>query len=355
MFSELIRKYMPDLAARGIEVCFSGDGTMKFTAVELRRKGKKIEITKSEADILWEDLLKYGNKNLPLILTFSGKGVLTRSWDTRDQSALNTIIPMGNPGEFYINIHDKSEYRADVCIMRKDQAEEVLSLFTGEGFRVVSFVVGGQDPGDRDKGEMPAPFCSAFWGAAQWLLGNLQAPDAPAHKYEKIYEERRGFKAALGFVLGIIFLLLFLNYALFSHYREKLQTLNQSSSFTNDLSQKAMELEIKVLEKEKLLEELGMRGLSRHSFYADRLAQSLPSGIRLSALEIFPLQKEESEAVFKVNKDEIEIRGYCSESTMLASWMDRLNILPWIKGLELVQFNRADWKSDGSFVLKVKV
>lgn len=355
MISDLVRKYIPDLRVIGVEVCFIGEGKAMYSMVELQRKRGKIEVLRSGVDLALEELYREANKKLPLVLTFTGKGVVTRNWNMSDEGALGTIMPVGNADDFYVNIHDKGENRALVSIMRKQHAEEMLSMFKAEGYRVASFVVGGQQDDDGHARGIPAAVVNAFWGAAQWLAGNLQSPQSPGYQYEKVYEERRMFKAALGFVLGFIFLLLLVNYALFSHYKSKVVQLAQSHSLTGDLSLRAADLENKVLEKERLLEELGMKALSRHSYYADRIASELPEGIRLSALEIFPKQKADEQKEIEFRNGEIEIRGFCEENATLASWISTLKRSVWIKELELVQYNRADWKSDGSFVIKLSV
>lgn len=71
------------------------------------------------------------------------------------------------------------------------------------------------------------------------------------------------------------------------------------------------------------------------SFYADRIAASLPAEIQLAEVQVFPLIKGDRSARRtdppQFNRKLIVIRGRCNEGGPISTWIARLNTQSWVE------------------------
>ncbi len=94
-----------------------------------------------------------------------------------------------------------------------------------------------------------------------------------------------------------------------------------------------------------------------HSFYADRIAYTIPSKISLLELNINPLstKKSKNSKEFVFNLNCIEIKGTCYGAIELNQWLTILKKQQWIKKIEVIEYKWNTTISSGLFELKITI
>ena len=106
--------------------------------------------------------------------------------------------------------------------------------------------------------------------------------------------------------------------------------------------------------KRSLKEKLGVNGVTRISYYLDRIAATLPAQIQLTALAVNPVEKKikaDKEIEYEVNH--IVIAGKCKKSIYYNAWKQELARMDWVRNISVVNYVDAD-DEVGAFVLKLE-
>ncbi len=94
------------------------------------------------------------------------------------------------------------------------------------------------------------------------------------------------------------------------------------------------------------------------SFYADRIASSLTKNVKLTSLEINPLQGKKglytsNEMIFNTN--EIKINGLCSSSQFLNDWLSKLKEEKYVGEIKNQSYEFDNYENMGRFVIDLIV
>ena len=302
MFSARIHKLLSIKQVVGLQARILSDGKMEFSRIELKREKGSIrtanQIKKESEEELFENL----KPKLPLVICISGKGILSKKLLNDQAIQLSAVLPGAKEEDFYIQTHFVDETHSLVSIVRKSQADNLLQKFKQNGFEVVDLVIGPPEEdtsmlniGSLVQIKVDTECRIAFSASLNWLLGGDEPEwsNPLALQIKEEYRRKRVFKASSVAVLGVLFLVLLVNFLFFSHYNTYLKELSMKATQSGNLFQEAEILQGKLKEKESLLSGLGLMEPARQSYYADQLAKDLPEDIKLKSMNIFPAEKPE--------------------------------------------------------------
>lgn len=378
-----------------------------YNLVVLQKKGPKVHIDKSLSGIDEKRLKEELQDGIPVVFCFTGKEVLlkTTSQDSTAPKLLAGLLPGVKPSDFWYSVTPMSGNIHLVSIIRQETLNKQIEKFANIGLALYGVEVGPgslevplaigllNDTSDvntngfdvhLDVNErtivsvsnqvtstesdeivmgdetIPANLLLPFSAALKHLL----EPDVVGNQPDIIVDQQQEvlYKNAFKYVfkagLIVFFVLLLLNFAVYSYYYNANQQLNiHHASVKTDLQQ------VEKLKKEydlaqDFLSERGWFFQSKTSFYADRLAASMPNGIRLTHLTLYPEIEQKNRLQislpsYEVNK--IQIAGMVTGNAELNMWMNTLRQHPWLSKLSLETYEEIPGEKRGFFKLNVWV
>lgn len=394
----------------GIEVILLPDNAYEINVVVLK-KIKSILITeKQKHGISFEELAQFVNPRLPIILVLNGKGIIHRkiSFSESDTpiTMLNKVLPNANPNEFDLQQTIISSSQIFVSLIRSNIINEVIEqlrknkLTNVAGCLLGPFVINNLLPlintdiisneqlrfgtyqlqireqqiteitiaeseklnesiligEDQIHPKLVIPFAAAL----SYFLGTDAgiAKSEVINSIKKEFEQKQKFEFIGWSLLITAFSVLLVNYFVFNHYWTKTMDLSSKLASNQSALYRYDTLKVEFAEKRDFLEQNGLLESSRTSFYADRLAGSLPSLIQWIDVNIHPVKKkqvnDETEGFFFENKS-IKISGKCQKSTDLNDWMKVVKLKSWVSSVTLLNYTQDKASDDGLFLIEIKL
>ena len=110
-------------------------------------------------------------------------------------------------------------------------------------------------------------------------------------------------------------------------------------------------------EQRDFLNENAVLSPSKLSFYTDQIGVSLPIGIKLREMNIFPTIKStqrEDEGKFLFDNQIINLKGTCRESIILNNWIRSLKELSWVKEVTVLPYSETS-SGVGDFEIQITI
>lgn len=377
--SNIVKRWFRPQQAAGIEFLIGHKQPSWRVVVLQNHKGDINTLQKAAGLSSPEELHQFIPEGTPISLYLNGRGILHKLIPQKDlspEAALQKALPNATPQQFYI----QQQLTADGCyvsIARRKLVDELLEQLQQQKLSICRLAFGpfelrqllpvlseqhqliaqeqllcfddhGQlvemTTANEQRGTLlqlgeeawNSADLPAYAGALCSLMEKPSAvPVAPLEAARQEWFHRQLFyKGGVALLAGFILLLL-LNTAIYYWYKgenEKIQfQLLHSSSQLEQLDT----LRNQVERQQRLLAASGILQQSRSSFYADRLAASLPKDLKLVQLDIFPpikkqhqLDSEEELAIFHHNL--IRLKGQCKSSLSYNEWVKALQAMEWI-------------------------
>lgn len=384
----------------GVEVVVKSDNEFVFNVVTIERKNESIlVINKINNATEIQKVIEALDKKSPVVMVVNGKGIIHRKLQANNRqgaSLISAVLPNAKEDDFYIQ-----KFSEDfVSIIRKSVLDKIIDSFLAAKIWICEVSVGPfclqslnpfiavsehemyagdfkvsfeedklsaveanesvidhitQIGNEQLKRSELIPFSAAFG----YILEDANRPMIQVASVQMTAKEffySKVFIASGWFVLVAFFVLLLVNFVLFSVYTEKLNVAQASLTLGQQQIQEYTRLKNELSEKEKFLKEAGLSGSSRISFFADRIAKDLPHDILLSQLLINPTEKkiregEQPDFIQKV----IVIKGSCDNSPVLNTWIKILKEKDWIRDVEVTNYDHSGSGSQGVFELRITV
>src|SRR3989344_4284910 len=396
--------------ATGVEINLLPDGAYDINVVSLK-KNKSQVLTENKISGI-TDIVSLSTKldsKSPVVLVINGKGIIHKKVATAENDSLaavlNKVLPNANADDFYIQEQEINSSQNYISVVRKSSIDELLDELKKNNItNIVSCNVGpfliNNILGLIDKNIISSEFLSfsnyklliredkinevqnsdnlesaPIKVGDDFIEGKLLIPFAAALSYfigmsegfvnsDKIDSIKDDFKQKQKFqlfgwsLLIGTFVVLLVNYFVFNHYWEKSTEMNSKLVLNQSALKRYESLKAEYAQKKIFLEQNGLLESSRTSYYADRLAASLPASIQLLDMNIHPLKKKEasdiSNALYFDTKT-IKISGKCDRNTELNDWMKELEANIWIEKVKLVDYKQANAKDDGVFFIEILI
>ncbi|WMJ72539.1 hypothetical protein RCC89_05100 [Cytophagaceae bacterium ABcell3] len=382
----------------GVEIILSPEGVV-YNYVLLEKTGKKIKVLASGKGL--SSIKNDIGTDIPVVLVFNGKGILSRSLKgTVEESELvEKIFPGGEEDSFYTSgiYTSKGTF---VSITRKDVVDKEINEFIGNGYFVVSVSIGAsigacigaiiQDneymsgtflfrKGSDDQIEeivyqvsesestfqigddkVPSTLLPSFAVSFDFLLPITEYLKPQVHQADvlrKEWLEKIKFNFLKLSVLSVFGFFILANLFCFLYFNGENDKLSQENSqLLHDLAL-FQKLKSSVEEKESFLKKTGWLSQSMSSFYADRIASTVPEKVALLSFTINPVNEELSRKrkslVFDHNV--IIIQGTCESPVILNPWLNKMKSFEWVKNIHTSKYNYDYNAMSGIFELELWV
>lgn len=407
------KAFSPSLTAAqavGLSLYQVHEGEWQATAVWLSRKGHKVEM-KGHWEGVWpsEKFPPAFPKHLPIALVLDGKGILHKplpgsSVEASPGQLLKQVMPGASLDDFCVQ-QTKGAEHVYLSLLRYQLLDEVFSSLEGAGHSVTTLSFGpfagahlagsllttqqGSEPtkvsihgksiavragkvlslsppGEAEPvhsfsiGEetVPATLLSAYCMALEGLLDYGLAPRADSARVAKASEAWKGnqrLKRTATAILCAFFAVLLVNFFAFSYYTGELAALEQQAALLDPARKQTQKLVVELTQKEAFLRQRGWLSVSKASYYADRLAATVPKGIRLREISVYPVDEKRSreEKRTVINPHVLLVRGVCNEPRILDQWLSTVSSLEWAQQLSPPDYRFGEREGRGQFSIQI--
>lgn len=384
----------------GVECVLLSTGLV-FHVVVLEKKKSAIRIVQQKDNIgSFEELIGFVGVDVPIALVLSGKGILHKSLgDTAEvetQRLFAQVVPNASLNDFYIQ-HFQNQAGNWLSIVRKSVINELLKPFEQQKIPMLSLSLGGLvlhsilpllgenaslQLGSHAfgflRGEIvqysysvelanaftlqlatetvPSELVVAFGAAFQHYLPSQLIVEIPTlAEAKEDYRLGRLF-TVLGWGMLLFFLTVLLgNYIAFSSLSQENDRLVLAASLYKTQTAQIKMLQKEVVEKEAFLHKTGWAQAPKLSFYADRIAATLPASVMLQTLSLSPLDERKTRDTRKqvYDADLIRITGSCNQPIDLNGWIKRLKDLPWAREVKVENYTYDSGERQGNFKVEI--
>jgi len=365
MLQEIKNRIIQDKRIQVVGVQFGKE--ILYHVLQLDNDNNEIFVTEKLSDLSYEELLNKLNKKCPVLLVFSGKGVLNKKVKRTPDYKSKVLLNVNTDDFYFYEFQQKND--VFISVVRKTVVDEQFVLFAEEKFLIVDYSIGvfssvvlksllGKNAfssGDailKFSGDELDSFVKNIEEKSEVIeeqqLSSIEMPlfatglnynypneqleydiDFLAiNRQEKNY--KKYFELTGGIVLGSFFLLLLLSYLLLGYYGDKKVESNVSLEMLKDTSSKITVLKKERDDKRAILNESGVFTSNFLSYYVNELTIDLPKTISLSEFLLFPNTKkikESEKVVFKTNT--IIIKGTSSSNSVFNKWYKGLKKIKW--------------------------
>jgi Tfp pilus assembly protein PilN len=198
-------------------------------------------------------------------------------------------------------------------------------------------------------------FILAYAAAFQLALFHQLTPlsisiERVDHNLEE-FGEKQKFSFRLATIAIAFFVLLLINFLLFSYYGDKNSSLSAQVSQSSASMETSQQTESEILKKEQLLKEIGWNKGKSYAWLADQLGQTVPASIELTEMSINPLDATVSNRLRKqvYQSGVIKVAGVTPELTSINDWVYVLKGKPWVKQVRLDNFSPSQEENRQQF------
>lgn len=389
-------------ACTGMEISIQANGAFDIRLVELSLQKKLIHIEEKKQFNISLDQVKSVGATGPVAITLTGRGVLikkTTRLEMVTEQSLRHLFPGFKLEEFYVQ-HFRSEENSFIAFVRKEIADPVIAAFRKHGARVLMFSLGSfvvdqvipqlnnygnhlnfdghqivlnESKAWLDYNYLPGTttgfelkidiepiseqFLLAYAAAFQLLLNErIELISVESEEIQKDLIEltaKLKFKRNGVLVLAFFFVLLLLNFLIFSFYNSANQELAGKVGQRSDLFSDRQKLESELKEKETMVKQLGWNHGLTYAYLCDQIGQTVPLAITLNELTLNTLRDNISGSSKKaaVETGTMKIVGQSASVYVINDWIYALKQKSWVKAVQLEKYATDDQKGVQVFTL----
>jgi len=383
----------------GIDLFINADGSFDINCVILNQHRNKVSIEKKYSGLTsLKNLNDKEYKGLPVSLSVDGRGILFKKIEKKQGfNTLQQLLPNAKETEFYSQSISSTENFVFVSAVRRDVIDPVLDelklndhfivnlnigpfaianilglvenisdLFTNkyqiisfEGFidsisRVTESKLISYKLGDE---EVYSEELIAYASALDFYIhySNINAIEK-INEYKSEYIFKKLFTIAGWSILIFFLVLLMINSMYYSKYNEKLNSLSYAYNQNQELFRKLDTLRSELKLKEEYFVKSGFLDESKLAFYTDRIAESLPGEIHLTAFNFNPLKvKMKDNKPIDFLTGTINISGTVTQSIILNNWVKGLKKTDWINSIAIIGYNQESAGIPAEFTIEIDI
>ncbi len=401
----MLEQYYRINQAAGISIHTENDGTVSVSACGIAVTKAQLTIEKKVPNLHGLEGLKHEFPSKTFVsLNLAGKGVLYKQVEkTEGISAVNfnKVLPNGNIADFYVQNFISGDY-SFVAVIRKSEADKWIGQLQNLGFVPLMLSLGpfpvinvipqlnlydkalifaGYTINRNDSGEwlswrydpsavaqfpikieseaihesLVIPYAAAFQLALARKIDAVQADaDSLAEALKNSVRERK-LKVQGFVVLAVFFVLLLVNFCLFSWLNSSNMRLTEQVSRSAQSTDDIQKITEEVQQKEGLLKVLGWEGNINKSALVDQVASLLPPEITWKEVTIDPVDlagsRQQKQIVFYTRK--IRVTGMSEKIIPVNEWIARIKTRPWVKNVQLDSYTFNSELNTGQFSILI--
>ncbi len=386
-----------------IHIELTDEGMSTAYLVQLKQQKNKIQIAEKHTIVFKPEKLKEVlSDKAPIVIALTGKGILHKrlkySEGDDDKYLLNQLLTGADIHEFYLQKTISENQWCFVSAVRKQLIEKICTAFQEHEKQIIGFVFGSFSalnllpflPDNTDliqagkyelhitngqltdhvkatdvsvepvtiseekiEGEYLLPFAAG-------LSVYVGSPSEVNMDFLTVHEEelyhKNIFNLLLKGSLAALFLVLMVNFLLFNQFYKENGNLKSALSGSKENLDKLKSLQEDVSQKEMFLKRAGWLEASKTSFYADRIAATLPKELHLKELYVYPADKEKNR--LEQNQvaflhEQIVIKGVTNKNTVINNWIDELKQQQWLRSVKIVNYQYDNQNLEGGFEVMI--
>jgi hypothetical protein len=332
--------YAPKI--HGAELFSSPEGELRINLTTVERvKGEFQQLNNFPAIPIYEMLDVW--RHTPFSISINTAQLIKRKVvvDVPKEQTLDSVLPNANMQHFYIEEVPISDAEKWVFIIRNEKIKEYISLFEEMGFDVVNIMLGTTAQNYIADSSLSKASSIAYWHRP--IGEGLAKNKANEAKHKQLF--KYGVRGT-----GIIFFIsLLINFLLFTYYTEATNQLS-SELLTYQAERQEMNVLVEEINKQQsLLNEVGEQNKYELSYYADRIAETIPTSLSLQQWVIQP-EYPKQKGVFR--KGVLLIKGNAS-AKLLSAWIKELSTIDFIESVSIEGFKQES--KVGDFEIKVLI
>jgi Tfp pilus assembly protein PilN len=399
----MLEQYHQISEVAGIHIHIDKDGSLRIDACVISIKNKQLSFVKKLTGLTSLDALaKQLSAKALVALNLSGKGILQKQLekaDEIDQQNFTQVLPNGTISDFYIQ-NFISGTQSFVSIIRNTEADKWIQALTELDFQPLMLSLGpfpvqqivpqlnvyegdllfngytitrneqkdwlkvSYDEAVRSPFALKIeseglnealliPYSAAFQLLMAERLDLIHAPAAETDNAFLQLQEERKFKFYGFLVLGVFFVLLLVNFLLFSWLNSANGRLTEQVSRSAQSTSDVQQVEDEVKQKEDLLQTLGWEEGVNKSGLIDQLASLLPQEITWKEAAVDPVNlsssRQQKSIVFDTRR--IRIIGNSEKIIPVNEWIARIKTKAWVKNVQLDSYTFNSEMNTGQFTL----
>jgi len=346
-----------------------------YHLVKVNKTKGSLKIVYQEYNLSFDSLKDKLNKNIPLIIAFTGRKVINKTV-VKQTNFLDKVLFNKDPDEFYIFETFEKE-NVLISLARKEDVDGVLDLFKKQGISVIDFSVGpfileniksfnpklnkiissnfnynftSKEFSTFDPNDDSVTFINigdekidtrgliALSGFINYL--NRENTYSNFDTYLKTLSQDFSYKKAtttLGtsFII-MLFLLLITSFFVSNIYAEKSREIQEELTINNQMKDEILKLKNDVQYKQNVITGSNIGAYGSVSFFLSQIANELAPDIIFNELNVYPVHGQISQND-KINivPNKITITGTTSSNMSINQWILKLESLDWINKAEM--------------------
>jgi Tfp pilus assembly protein PilN len=388
-FENIVFKHQKQVLCIGIYLVNRNE--WRISVIRTRIRNNEIDIVSSIENI--KELKEAGDiirHDIPIILHIDGWGVLVK-----DSGTENSSIPT-NENDFFLKEYPKPDGNGSYfSIIRVDLLKSIVDFCNSASLNVTGLSFGpfnvallapffdeskelkaGKWKITLNKGCINSLLAESIESESTHVIGGDTITSGLLPLYASILAFFSGNRENNNFIaksrdefvygrlvkylsilsLSIVFLLLLLNFIIWDSLRDKNTELTFEVARNEQFLLQLAEKEKEFREKGNLVTQyIGENAKTHYSWYADKLGSTLPSDIRLTLMDIQPLNKKQKSGIAIEYKNSlIEVEGDAGNMADISTWMRTISNEKWVTQVELISFHTDNDQVTGHFKLQIK-
>jgi Tfp pilus assembly protein PilN len=401
----MLEKYYRIKQALGLSINLAADGGADISACLIAVENNKLSFEKKLTSLESIEALKRQlSGKLPVAINLSGKGILHKQVELMEDvnsGNFGKVLPNANIADFYVQ-HFVTGNLSFVSAIRKAEADRWIEQLQQAGFEPLMLSLGPfpvqqimpqlniydtyivfdghriarneqgnwttYQPDVNAKSMFPVKVESetideklimAYTAAFQLILSeqlsliNADVPQLQNNLAEAL--STRKLKAQGAVVLGVFFILLLINFILFSHLTASNAHLAEQVSQTTQSNIDIQSIGEQIKQKESLLREMGWEGNISKSVLIDQLASLLPEEVSLTEIDVDPVDQANSriQKTMVFFNRRISVTGTSEKIIPVNEWIARLKTRSWVKNIQIDNYTYNNELNNGQFTVMI--
>ena len=388
----------------GLSLYKNGEDSYDMDLVELTKTKSAISISNKESiNGSLNKIIEILPKGVPVYVSIDGKGILhknSKNSEKPDNEIINSLFPAIKLADFHYQKHELASGDNYLSIVRQSAIDPILSSFDSKNISILGLSIGpvsvnhviqlldesnpiviknyrlGISEGrissikkvaadssfevqtfSIETEDIEAACLLPFSLAFSYFInaseeGGKLSEIINKSKEEFIYQSL--IKLGSKFVLGLLLVILLINFVFFSHYNAKNNNLSMQYALQKDNIARLDSLAKKIESKEKIIAEKKLFLRSRFSYYCDRVAMLVPNEVQLDELQIQPLLTtiDENELIeFELSK--MSVKGTSNSSIVVGDWISKLKEEKWTEKVMMEDYSYDNKTKKANFYIKI--
>ncbi|WP_420553532.1 hypothetical protein [Tenacibaculum aiptasiae] len=157
----------------------------------------------------------------------------------------------------------------------------------------------------------------------------------------KDFTSKKLFDISLKAGLGFLFVILLINFVLFSSYNSKVNELNEHVVLNKTQKEFLLRLKKEIAQKEKVVKSLETASLSNVSRYLDIIAQEIPNTILLKELKYQPIKSQvKKDKPILADEKNILVKGITKSNEDFLTLVSNLKKNDWIENITIIKYGK---------------